>query len=351
MKLEAESTPPTDTMKSVPLFGSPSTKVLVASKMFPEEFYEITEGIRTMEIRGAGLIARKASEALRIAAESIDATDPDHFMGQLKKAARLLLETRPTAVSLPNALRYILTRVRKRHEAGASVEELTNATIGASEEFIESSLSAVDQIGQLGAGRIEEGDVVLTHCHSQAVNSVIRAAHEKGTEMSVFVTESRPRYQGHITARQVSELGIPVTMIVDSAARYFMSTIDKVIVGADALASNGALVNKIGTSSVALAAQEARVSFMVAAETYKFSPETFLGELVEIEERSVEEVVSADWLKENSGVRVLNPAFDVTPPEYVDAIVTEVGITSPYTLLFLARDRYGWGFEEKEPWL
>ncbi|MFQ5872089.1 MAG: ribose 1,5-bisphosphate isomerase [Candidatus Geothermarchaeales archaeon] len=319
--------------------------------MFPERFYEITEGIRTMQIRGAGLIARTASEGLQVASESIDSTDSDHFWGQLKKAARLLLETRPTAVSLPNALRFILRGVKRRYDAGGSVAEIRRATTEASEEFIESSLSAVDKIGIIGAGRLEDGDTVLTHCNSQAVNSVIGRAHGTGISIQLYVTESRPRYQGLITARQLSELGIPVTLIVDSSARYFMSRIDKVIVGADALASNGAVINKIGTSSIALAAREARVRFMVAAETYKFSPETFLGGLVEIEERPVEEVVSTDWLKKHSGVRVLNPAFDVTPPEYVDAIITEVGIASPYTFLFLAQERYGWTLEEAEPWV
>ena len=319
--------------------------------MFPERFYEITEGIRTMQIRGAGLIARTASEGLQVASESIDSTDSDHFWGQLKKAARLLLETRPTAVSLPNALRFILTRVKGRYDAGGSVADIRRVTTEASEEFIESSLSAVDRIGIMGAGRLEDGDIVLTHCNSQAVNSVIGRAHGSGINIQLYVTESRPRYQGLITAKQLSELGVPVTLIVDSSARYFMSRIDKVIVGADALASNGAVINKIGTSSIALAAREARVQFMVAAETYKFSPETFLGGLVEIEERPVEEVVSTDWLKKHPGVRVLNPAFDVTPPEYVDAIITEVGIASPYTFLFLARERYGWTFEETEPWV
>jgi ribose 1,5-bisphosphate isomerase len=317
--------------------------------MFPREFREIVDGIRLMKIRGAGLIARKAVEALTMASQSLETGDAVEYMDSLREAARLLVETRPTAVSLPNAVRYILYRARRVFDAGQSVDEIRKTVESSAEEFIETSLNAVKRIGEIGAGRIEDGDVVLTHCNSQAVNSIIKQANDEGKDLKVYVTESRPRYQGRITATQLSEMGIPVTLIVDTAARYYMLKMDKVIVGADAVASNGAVVNKIGTATIALAANEARVRMMVAAETYKFSPETFLGELVEIEERPVEEVVSYKWLSQRPHVKVLNPSFDITPPEYIDLIITEIGVVSPYSILFLIKERFGWSFEE-EPW-
>ncbi|RLG60366.1 ribose 1,5-bisphosphate isomerase, partial [Candidatus Geothermarchaeota archaeon] len=192
--------------------------------------------------------------------------------------------------------------------------------------------------------------VILTHCNSQAAISVIIHAKKQGKRLRVFVTETRPKMQGLLTAAQLSKEGIPTTLIIDSAVRFFMPKIDKVIVGADAIAANGAVINKIGTSMIALAAHEARVRLMVAAETYKFSPETVLGELIEIEERPAEEVVSREWLKRFPNVSVRNPAFDVTPPEYVDIIITEVGVVSPQSYFLLVRDMFGWVYGMKEPW-
>ena len=169
---------------------------------------------------------------------------------------------------------------------------------------------------------------MLTHCNSTAaVRSIIRA-YELGKIDMAYNTESRPRYQGRITSRQLAEAGVPVTMIVDSATRFLMPHLDMVIVGSDTIASNGAVVNKIGTSQVALCAHEARVPVTVCAESYKFSPLTVFGERVDIEERDVREIADPE---DFPGVKFYNPVFDFTPPEYVDAIVTEFGVMSPYT--------------------
>jgi len=168
---------------------------------------------------------------------------------------------------------------------------------------------------------------VLTHCNSKAALSVIIQAHKDGKSIEAFATESRPWRQGLLTARDLAKAGIRPNLIVDSAARWLMKDVDVVVVGADTICSNGALINKIGTSQIALAAHEARVPFLVAAETFKFSPKTMYGELVEIEERGSSEVVRLDEVPE--GTRVLNPVFDATPPEYIDAIITEVGVVPP----------------------
>jgi ribose 1,5-bisphosphate isomerase len=131
-----------------------------------------------------------------------------------------------------------------------------------------------------------------------------------------------------LTLRDLSREGIEASLIVDSAARWLMKRVDAVVVGADTVCSNGAVVNKIGTSQIALAAHEVRVPVMVCAETFKFSPRTLYGELVEIEERASEEIVKEGEVP--PGTKVLNPVFDATPPEYIDAIVTEVGVIPPF---------------------
>ncbi len=142
-------------------------------------------------------------------------------------------------------------------------------------------------------------------------------------------------------------MGIDVTLIVDSAVRYFINDVDCVVVGADTITANGALINKIGTSQIALAAKEARVPFMVAAETYKFSPKTLFGELVVIEERDASEVAPEELLK--LGVKVRNPAFDVTPRDYIDVIITEIGAIPPEMAYIVITERLGYaGISEEE---
>lgn len=294
-----------------------------------------------MRIRGAGLIARSAVQALRIVAEHSTANDVGSFVNELSDFARILLKTRPTAVSLPNGIRYVMHRVTMRLPASSSVEQIRSATLKAADEFIENAESAVHRIGEIGARRIHEGDVILTHCNSSAAISVMKTAWNLGTRFRVYVTETRPRFQGHLTARELSNLGIPVTLILDDAVRYFMQDVDKVLVGADAITANGALVNKIGTSVVALAAHEAKIRVFVAAETYKFSPETMIGELVKIEERDPSEVVSQDILKKIGPINVRNPSFDVTPPEFIDLIITERGIIPPLGAILILEEVFG----------
>ena len=181
----------------------------------------------------------------------------------------------------------------------------------------------------------------MTHCNSSAAISVMKTTWEQGKKFEVFVTETRPRFQGYLTASELSKVGIPVTMILDDAVRYFMQDVDKVIVGADAITANGALVNKIGTSMVALAAHEAKVRFFVAAETYKFSPETMIGELVTIEERDVGEMLSKKELDHLGKIKVRNPSFDVTPAEYIDLIITERGIIPPVGAILILEEVFG----------
>lgn len=292
--------------------------------------------IKSMEVRGAGNIARTAALALKTYAETSKAKTPKEFIKGLKEAGDILISARPSAVSLPNSVRFML------HQAegpNLDVAELRELVVDTADKFIEDSKTAIKRIGEIGSGRISDGDTILTHCNSQAALSVIKTAFRQGKDVKVFATEARPRYQGHITVRELAKEGIPVTLIVDSAVRVFIKDIDKVIVGADSIAVNGAVVNKIGTSQLALIAHESRTLFFVAAESYKFHPETVLGELIEIEERDANEVADPRDFK---GIKIRNPAFDVTPPEYVDLIITERGVMPPQAALTLIKERFGW---------
>jgi ribose 1,5-bisphosphate isomerase len=290
-----------------------------------------------MRIRGAGRIARAAATALKIAAKTSRAKTPVEFIKELDRVSSLLLATRPTAVSLPNAVKFVTLGVKRGEEM--DLHELRRTVICKAEEFIENSKRAVELIGKIGARRISKGDVILTHCNSDCALAIIKTAFRDGKDVRVFVTESRPMRQGLISAKELSRAGIPTTLIVDSAVRYFIRDIDKVIVGADSIAANGAVINKIGTSQISLIAHEARVPFFVAAETYKFHPGTLIGQLVEIEERTPKEIIDPRKLPR---VEIRNPVFDITPPEYIDLIVTERGIIPPSAAYTMIQELFGW---------
>ncbi len=301
-----------------------------------ERIKEIGESIKNMKIRGAGRIARAAAEALKIFAQDYRGSK-EEFVKELEKVKDYLLATRPTAVSLKNAIYFVLNRMN-----GETLDEMRESIVNSADEFIKMSLEAIQKIGKYGAQRIRDGSTILTHCNSSAALAIIIQAHRDGKNIKVFNTETRPWLQGHITAKTLAKEGIDVTMIVDSAVRYFMRDIDIVVVGADTIASNGAVINKIGTSQIALVAHEARVPFIVAAETYKFSPETVIGKLVEIEERGPEEIANP---KDFPGVKFRNPVFDATPPEYIDAIITERGVISPYLAYQIIKEVMHFGVE------
>jgi len=299
------------------------------------------EDIRQMHVRGAGRIARTAVKALEDYGMLSKARIDREFMAEIREAGTYLKSARPTAVSLPNAINYVLMNFEREGHSASGVLALKEILKKHCENFIQRSESAIEKIGQIGSKRIQNGDIILTHCNSEAAISIILTAHKQQKNIKVICTETRPRRQGLLTSSILAKRGVDVTLIVDSAARFFMNKVDNVIIGADAISVNGAVVNKIGTSMVALAAKEARSRFIVAAESYKISPKTFFGELIPIEERPKEEVISKEWFFKNKNVKVANPAFDITPPEYVDLIVTEFGVFPPQGILILFKEVYG----------
>ena len=308
------------------------------------EVERVAADIDSMETRGASKIADAAAGALRVQAAESDAETPDAFREQMRAAARTLVDTRPTAVSLPNAIWYVL-----RDRDGDTVADLRDAVVAAADDFRRRLEYAQADLGRVGANRLRDGDVVMTHCHSTSVVSCVRAAVEQGKHLRAVVKETRPRNQGHITAERLDELGVPVTLVVDSAARRYLDDVDHVFVGADSITADGSVVNKIGTSGLAANARDRGTDFVVAAQTLKLHPETLSGHTVDIEMRSDDEVLSPERRAELGDPDVENPAFDVTPPRYVDAIVTERGQFPPAGVVGLMREMFGAG--TTEPWL
>jgi len=297
--------------------------------------------ISAMEIRGALDIAIAATEALERELKGLKGTTNSQIK-QLKKAGTTLKKARPSAISLPNAVNYVIHIAEENRDL--IDKEFRRKTREDVREFIREQKESLHKIAEYGANLIEGGDTLLTHCNSDTVVEVFKKAQEDGKRIEVLCTETRPRHQGYLSAKALSKAKIPTKLIVDSAVHYAMKeyNVDKVFVGADTVFSNGYVINKIGTSQVALCAKHMEVDFIVATETIKFSPESVHGKTVEIEMRDPGEVTKL------SGVEILNPAFDVTEAEYVDSIVTEKGVIHPSAVYQLIKEEFGWMFTEND---
>jgi len=300
------------------------------------------EKIRSMEVRGAGRIARFAAKTVWNFCEHSSAATANELEKDILEVFRKLDATRPTAVSLRNSLRIIYQNsIHKTGGTGISVQEMKNEIMQACDDFIHASEGATQKIGKLGAEKIANEYKIQTHCNSQNALSIIKTAFGEGKAIMVFASESRPWLQGHITVRELAAENIPVTLIVDSAVRYFMDQVDIVLVGADTITADGKLINKIGTAQIALSAKDAGVPIYTCAETYKFSPESLYDPSynVTIEERDAAEVLPdrSDF----NGVEVANPVFDITPAKNITGIITEKGIIKPEQAGELIEEEFG----------
>ena len=299
----------------------------------------IAEKIRKLEVQGARNVAIAAICALQTLAETTKAMTRKDFIAQLCEARTLLFASRETEPLMRNAIRWIITQVEDSDER--KVTELANLVSSSSEKFQKSLAASNERTAEIGAKRISDDSTIFTHCHSSTVIHMLAKAKGKGKTFEVICTETRPAFQGRITAKEMLKLGVKTTFIVDSAARSFMHDVDMVVVGADAITSEGNVVNKIGSSTIAVLAREARKPFYVVSELLKFDPATLYGEYEKIEERSRDEI----WREAPPELNVRNPAFDVTPRNLIHGIVCEEGIVSPQSVTEVLHRVYPWVFE------
>jgi len=289
--------------------------------------------IKRLEIQGATNVAVSAAKAL--VRDLLEVETPAEAARALDEGVRKLVAARDTEPMLRNGLKYIQSHVPRDW---TDREEFREAVERASAEIQGFFKESKTRIVEIGARRVRDGDTILTHCHSSAVTGTLVEAHRQGRRFRVIQTETRPKYQGRITARELVEAGIDTTMIVDSAARHFMKEIDFVVVGSDAITSEGNVINKIGTSQVALAASEARIPFYVVSTLLKFDSVTIRGRYEAIEERDTGEI----WDAPPEGLKIRNPAFDVTRRDYIHGIITEEGVISPHSILEAVHRHYPW---------
>ena len=317
------------------------TKLPVETTVFEADRYQdVIRAVKEMRVRGAPALGVVAAYGVAMAARDIPRGERGSFLTRLKAAGREIESARPTAVNMTWAVRRLLDLAEAEPDAAAVPGRLLDEARTMQEEDEEVNR----RIGRFGSEILPDAGAVLTHCNTGALATagygtalgVIRAAWEAGKRFHVFHTETRPFLQGaRLTAWELVQLGIPSTLIVDSSAGVLLSQgeVSCVVVGADRIAANGDVANKVGTYTLAVLSRENGVPFYVAAPTSTVDLSLSSGEDIPIEERRAEEVTSFAGVRTApEGIGVWNPSFDVTPHKYVGGIITEVGIlTEPYT--------------------
>ena len=302
------------------------------------DYTEVVAAIKVLKVRGAPALGVAAAYGIALGAQNIKADNKAKFLSQLDKILLAFSAARPTAVNLFRAIDRM-----KKVAAAADVTAIKQALIDEAKAIHAEEEAAQERLSRLGAELIKDGFTVLTHCNTGSLATagygtalgVIKAAHKQGKKIEVIATETRPLLQGaRLTAWELMQDNIPVTLITDSMAGYFMSRgkVNCVIVGADRIAANGDTANKIGTYTLAVLAKENDVPFYVAAPTSTIDLSLSSGDQIPIEERNPEEVTTIGGVSvAPKGVVAANPAFDVTPHKYITAIITEKGVfRKPY---------------------
>lgn len=338
----------TDDFVTVAWTSSGSVRLIDQTRLPTEEVYiecrtieEVADAIRTMRVRGAPAIGVTAAMGLALGAQTIQAESFSEFFAALETMGSLLMRTRPTAVNLAWGVRRLLHLARKARDL--PLLEIKAALVAEARAMQAEDIRINRAMGQHGQGLLPEQARVLTHCNAGGLATagygtavgVIRAAAEAGKRIMVWVDETRPLLQGaRLTAWELQRAGIPATLITDNMAGHFMARgqVDVVVVGADRIARNGDVANKIGTYSVALLARAHGIPFYVAAPISTLDLDLTDGSQIPIEERAPDEVTHIGGRQvAPAGIRVANPAFDVTPASFVDAIITERGVArAPY---------------------
>ena len=300
------------------------------------DYNQVANAIRTLVIRGAPAIGVSGAFGLALAALQSDATEKDELISYLENAKKILFETRPTAINLA----WGLDKIMKVANQATTVQEIRNSVVEAAKKMAEEDIQINMSMGKNGSELIDDNDTIMTHCNAGALATVgygtalgvIRATKDSGKNIKVIATETRPVQQGsRLTAFELKHDGIDVSLIPDTAVGYTMANnlVNKIVVGADRILRTGHVYNKIGTYQVATMAKQHSIPFYVAAPLSTFDMKSNPEDVI-IEQRKASEVTGVgDTKTAPDGIDVINPAFDMTPPELISAIITENGVVKP----------------------
>jgi len=300
------------------------------------DYNQVANAIRTLVIRGAPAIGVSGAFGLALAALQSDATKKDELISYLENAKKILFETRPTAINLA----WGLDKIMEVANQATTVQEIRNGVVETAKKMAEEDIQINMSMGKNGSELFDDNDTIMTHCNAGALATVgygtalgvIRATKDSGKNIKVIATETRPVQQGsRLTAFELKHDGIDVSLIPDTAVGYTManSLVNKIIVGADRILRTGHVYNKIGTYQVATMAKQHSIPFYVAAPLSTFDMKSNPEEVI-IEQRKASEVTGiGDKKTAPDGINVINPAFDMTPPKLISAIITENGVAKP----------------------
>lgn len=307
------------------------------------DYHTVARAIKELRVRGAPAIGVTAAMGVALGAQSLRVAEYEDFAQGVLEICAHLAATRPTAVNLFWALERMKQTVARSR--GKPLEDIKRGLIEESQRLLDDDIAVNKAIGRHGAELVADGHAILTHCNAGALATagygtalgVVRAAWEQGKKIRVLAGETRPVLQGaRLTVWELMQDRIPVTLITDNMAGALMKLgrIDLCVVGADRIAANGDVANKIGTYSIAVLAKAHGIPFYVAAPHSTIDLSTASGDQIQIEHRMPQEVLSVFGGPSIApvGVEVLNPAFDVTPAKYVTAIITERGVVKPHEL-------------------
>ncbi|MGD2059111.1 MAG: S-methyl-5-thioribose-1-phosphate isomerase [Anaerolineales bacterium] len=325
--------------------SGPSIK-MIDQRVIPQEvtflelgsLEQLIDAIKSMAVRGAPAIGAAAAYGLALAAMQSEATSVSALRADLEQASRQLVQARPTAVNLKWAVERVMLKTRQTDFQ--ELAELKSAVLKTALSIAEQDVLTNRKMAAVGAALLPDPSVVIHHCNTGALATVdhgtalgvVRTAHEQGKDIHVLVDETRPRLQGaRLTAWELEQAGVPYDIITDNAAGYFLARreVDAVLVGADRIAANGDVANKIGTYMLALAAHDNGVPFYCVAPTSTFDLNSPTGDAIPIEERDPREVLNLEQqgrpvAPADSTAR--NPAFDITPHRLITAFITERGV-------------------------
>jgi len=301
-----------------------------------DDYNQIAEAIRTLVVRGAPAIGVSGAFGLALAALQSTSTSKDGLLQDLEQAKKILFETRPTAINL----KWALDKIMDIANQGSNASQIREAIIETAKKIADDDVETNMKMGKNGAELFQDNDTIMTHCNAGALATVaygtalgvIRAARDSGKNIKVIATETRPVQQGsRLTAFELKHDGIDVSLIPDTAVGYSMTKglVNKVIVGADRILRLGHVFNKIGTYQIATMAKQHGIPFYVAAPLSTFDLKNNPEDVV-IEQRKASELTGiGDKKTAPDGINVINPAFDMTPPELISGIITEKGIAKP----------------------
>jgi ribose 1,5-bisphosphate isomerase len=294
-------------------------------------FQSIVRDIKDIRIQGAANIAKAAVSALELVADRNKSRPRKDLLNMLFKAKSVLFQARPTEPMMRNSLNFILAHIEEEQEASEALKHRA-------EKFNQHFADAEKKIVEYTSRKISDNMVIFTHCHSSAVVNTLIYSKNHGKKFTVHNTETRPLFQGRKTAADLARHGIPVVHYIDSAARIALKKADLMLLGADAITSEGKVINKIGSEMFAEVAEKYDIPVYICTDSWKFDPLSIFGYEEEIEKRVPKEI----WPYAPKGITISNLAFEKIDPKYISAIISELGVYKPSAFVEEVKKTYPW---------